>query len=157
VADLLYRTPPAHRTHHDPTFDLSAATFTFDTGLVKRMYRKRIATYDAAAKRFMVGPGHRREREAIANALKELSSTSDTEDLYCSETIAATFANAMGDSVYDRFTTVHCVNCNADYGQRSVTKTGWLVDNGDGSGSSGWKLVCPKQHVLYASINSVTD
>jgi len=157
VADILYKTPPPHRTHHDPTFNLSPATFAFDLALVERKYRDRISAYDKAASEYIVGPGDKREREALSSALKELAMLSPTADQRCPDQVAVTFVNAMGDSVYDRFNKVHCEKCNADYKVRNVVKSKWVVDNGDGSGSTGWRLACPKQHVLYASISSVTD
>ena len=157
MADILYKTPPPHRTHHDPTFDLSPATFAFDLALVERKYRDRISTYDKAASEYIVGPGHKRERETLNNALEALVVISRTADQPCPDQVAATFANAMGDSVYDRFNTVHCEKCTANYKSRNVVKAKWVVNNGDGSGSTGWRLECPKQHVLYASISSVTD
>ncbi len=159
MADILYKTPPPHRTHHDPLFDISPAVFAFDLALVKRIYHNRITAYDKAAEKYIVGPGHKNERESLSRALAGLEELSEITDAahYCPESIAATFANAMGDHVYDRFTSVHCEECNADYDTRDVAKTKWMVDNGDGSGSAGWRLACPKQHVLYASITSVAD
>ena len=155
MAELLYRTPPPHRTHHDPSFDLDSATFVFDLSIAIGQYRNRIAAYDKTASKYMVGPGHKRERETLHAALVELEALAHENRSDCPDGVAATFSNAMGNAVYDQFVSVHCHNCNSEYDPNDVEKTEWVVDNG--FRSTGWRLVCPNNHVLFASIGSVTD
>lgn len=154
---ILYKTPPPHRTHHDPTFSLSPATLAFDLDLVKRQYRNRIAAHDKTAEKYIMGSGHWREREKLIVALAELDAIAGSANQHCPKTVAETFAFAMGDAVFDRFTVLHCEGCGSDYNSHNVAKTRWAVDNDDGGGSTGWRLLCPNRHVLYANIVSVVD
>ena len=157
MADLLYTTPPPHRTHLDPSFELSPATFAFDLSLVKRRYRKRVIEYERFARERMPGPGRRHERDTLNTALAELDVIPETEDSPCPDTVAATFADTMGDSVYNRFRKVHCEECNSSFNPRTMIRERWVVKNADGSGSTGWRLTCPGQHILYASISTLID
>jgi hypothetical protein len=154
---LLYKTPPPHNTHHDSTFVLSPGVFTFEQSRVLRNYCKRIAHYDETATKYIVGAGHRNERERLALAVAQLEMLHGPRPQLCPDLVAVTFANAMGDAIYDQFNIVRCESCDREYTSRNVYKTRWTVENSDGSGSSGSRLACPHGHVLYASIECVTD
>jgi hypothetical protein len=154
---LLYRTPPRHRTHHDLSFLLSSATFKFDLSLVQRAFRKKITSHDAISAKYIVGRGHMDERERLAVSLRQLEAIADAEEVECPESVAVNFAYAMGPLLYDRFISVHCDECGRQYAPRKLSKTKWVVANGDGSGSSGSRLACPNQHFIYANIESVRD
>lgn len=154
---LLYRSPPPHRTHHDPSFSLSCAIFRFDLSLVQRAFCEKIAVHDEIAAKYIVGRGHRDERECLSVALGELDSVAETEEIECPESAAANFAFAMGPLIYDHLISVHCDECGREYARCDLAKTEWAVFNGDGSGSSGSRLACPNGHFIYADIESVTD
>lgn len=97
------------------------------------------------------------ERDHLERSLRELEAVVNSGPVDCTEAVAADFALALGPLIYERLISVHCDKCSKEYRQHDLIKTKWVVENRDGSGSSGSRLACPSGHYVYADIESVTD
>jgi hypothetical protein len=155
---MTFRIPAQCRTHHSDEFSLSPATFVFFLPKVVREFRKYCKSLDDHSTKFLVGRGHMLECERAAVALHELEELPSGEaECNCPEIAATILLHALAGAFEHSITLVHCDKCNADYSPRQLLKSKWKLVRGDGSGSSGARLACPRGHFIYASIEMVRD